>query len=89
MKTKFFLAVLIGLLFTCQIVQARRQTMKEHTDNWLKNTPSATEDSSGMIGDEIPEDDPGVPVGDALWIVLGLGLIYGVYLFKDKRVNNA
>jgi hypothetical protein len=90
MKAKYFLVILIGLLFAFQVFTfgENRTTFKERTENWLKadETPSESQ-GGGLIGDETPTGDPtvGSSIGDALWIALGCSLIYGFCIFKGKR----
>ena len=52
----------------------------------LQGKPSRIDNPGGGNGTENPGGpETGTPIGDALPILLGLGVIYGVYIFGKKR----
>jgi hypothetical protein len=88
MKTKRNLITAICLcLCLSAYCQAGETTFKERTENWLQKAPSESSGTRPQIEDENPTDDPGHPgpVGDALWLVAGMGAVYALYCCKSKR----
>ena len=77
----------------------KRETIKDRNENWLANPPKNIIGGEGAfrssgrpdLGNRDVEEpnDPYIkpspdPIGDALPILLGFGLIYGVYLKQRK-----
>jgi hypothetical protein len=87
MKTKRNLIIAVCLCLS-SYCWAERTTFQERTDNWLKS-------SSESGRPEIPDDDDdgmasepkirGTAVGDAVWLLVGMGAVYAFYRCKPQR----
>lgn len=69
--------------------RSMQSRMSRSVENWAQNADVYS--TTGRGGDiqpgEKPTKDPsGAPIGDTAWVlILGVGLIYGVYVFQRKR----
>jgi hypothetical protein len=84
MKAKRFLLMAVGLLCACQLF-SYPSTLKERNETWLQATTASGNPGpgEGRTGGEIAtQEDPGVPVGDALWLMV---LLSGGYAIAKRR----
>ena len=85
MKTKIIIAGLVMLLS----YPVFSQNMRDNTENWTKTpvtrgAPGGVEGNGG--GEEGTTPDAPTPVGETTWaLILGLGSVYGLYVFNKKR----
>jgi hypothetical protein len=95
MKTRFIYILLAGLLLSNSWATAQKTSFKERSEQWLQQSNNSSDESGGdgwiNPGDTEEPENPTMqraPVGDFLPLLVGLGLIYGVYIFvkKKKRV---
>lgn len=87
MKTKKFCLLVISLLLTSSLF-AERTNLQERTDNWLQKSTAANSSGRGIIGPNTnpTTTEPAVgAVGDALWLLIGLGLAYSFINLKTKK----
>ena len=88
MKNLVILALTIVL--TCPVF-SQTSSMENRRDNWTKEAPQTRGMGDviggGGIGDSTGDpDSPNNPVGETTWaLILGLGSIYGIYVFNRKR----
>ena len=89
MKKTLILAI---ACFAANTLFADRSNLRDRTENWLQrgNTELTSGELRGAptIGGETPTVDPTIPtsaVGDALGLLLILGLAYGGRLFAEKQ----
>jgi hypothetical protein len=86
MKTKRNLITAICLCLSAYCL-AGQTTFKERTENWLQKAPSESSNERPEIEDDgnPPVGDPGIPVGEALWLVAGMGAVYTLYHCMPRR----
>lgn len=83
MKLKNIFILIICILIACPIFA--QNSMKDRTQNWTRTT---TDTRPGTGGDNNPEtgDATVIPIGSPAWaLILGLGAVYGAYVFNRKR----
>jgi hypothetical protein len=85
-KNKIYILLLCAAL----TIPAFGQTsFKERSDNWLKSSQETGDNGLPDVDDDggSPTSDPDAPgpIGDANWVILALGLTYGVYILGRKR----
>ena len=86
MKTKQIIIAAIFSIFSVSQVCAvgSSDSMKDKNESWLQNR----NESLIKSGDPGPSLTPSVsesPIQDALPFLLGLGIVYGAYVFGRKR----
>ena len=88
MKTKKIILFALVAVLSCPVFS--QSSLSERTQNWTKETPVTREGSgpgtgTGPGGPGNP-GGPGTPIGETTWaLILGLGSIYGAYVFNRKR----
>ena len=87
MKMKNLVLLVLTIVLTCPVF-SQTSSMENRRDNWTKEAPQ-TRGMPGGVGGEGPSEDPDSPnnpVGETTWaLILGLGSIYGIYVFNRKR----
>jgi hypothetical protein len=78
-KIKCYITVLC--LLTTGIASAAPTSFKEQTESWLqRSNETTTTESSGSLRGDVPPGEPtdwdGAPIGDALLLLTGFGLVY-------------
>lgn len=96
MKTKNIPIILLCLVLTAPAFAAGT-SFRERNESRQQRTERSSFGSGGLRGDggppTIPTDvdpptdpsNPGDPIGNGIWLLTGLGLAYGAYLFGKKR----
>jgi hypothetical protein len=89
-KYKTLFATLVILLFSLGRINAFPEENK-FSDPFAR--ASANSGASRVAPPPNPTDgsahDEEAPVGDAIPLLLGLGLVYGMYVFKNRKVRPA
>jgi hypothetical protein len=85
MKTKRNLIIAIGL---CLSSYCLADNVKEKTENWLQNAPAESgrpeipgDEDDGMTAVPVVQN----PVGDAIWVLVGMSAVYALYRSRPKR----
>lgn len=84
MKAKKLYITLICVLFACSLFA--QDSFRERSNSWLRSEKvrkPAIDDVD--LGEGGMKRDPVVPVGDGTWTIIGLGLMYGTYLYTKKK----
>lgn len=84
------------MIFSAGALFANRSNIKDRTDNWLQTSNSDTSSGdlrstsnrpgggSGYDTQQTDENDPSIPVGNTLWIVVILGAAYAGYKYRHS-----
>jgi hypothetical protein len=86
MKTKRNLIIAVCLCLSNYCL-AERTTFQDRTENWLQNTPGEYDTRPEIDEETEMQGDPGHPgpVGDAIWLVVGMSAVYALYRCRPKR----
>jgi hypothetical protein len=82
-RRKIYLTALCILLTGTAFATA----FQEQTENWLQHSPQAASNGAPTVGNDTKTGSPTVPVGDAVWLLAGLGVTYGLYLRKKEKTT--
>ncbi|GHU70796.1 hypothetical protein FACS189413_11640 [Bacteroidia bacterium] len=93
------LTILSIAILSASLTFAERTGFRDRTENWLQHETTSVsgglrnEGDAPTIGGQTPTDLPTTPsnspIGDAIGLILALGLVYGGSLFVKKHYEQS